>query len=113
MFGSVDNNGGDGVVAHAHSDQSDAFADIHEAIQKHVESIGPKRCPAEDGGECTGDIHDESHESTKNAMLSEWVVVMNWTDVDTGRSYSTQLSAPQMLRTHAVGLMYDWLQTLT
>lgn len=111
-FGSVNNDEGDGMGVPG-SDQRTAMQEIHDVIQKHCGSIGPKVCPAEVGGECSGDIHDDSHHATKNAMLSEWVVVMNWTDVETGHSYSTQLSEPSMLRTHAVGLMYDWLQTLT
>lgn len=90
-----------------------AYQEIHNVIQKHHREIGPRCCPADQGGECSGDIHDDEHTTPPNVMLSEWVLVCNWTDVETGRSYSTQLSEPSMLRTHAVGLMYDWLQTLT
>jgi hypothetical protein len=44
-----------------------------------------------------------------NHVPSEWVLVISWTDMDTGKSHMTRLAAEQMLIHHRTGLLHEAL----
>lgn len=76
-----------------------ARSEIHDAIQQRANVIGPtddEEYPAADG-----DMW----------MLSEWVLVANWTNVNDGDSRMVRLGSPDLLAHHRSGLLHEALNT--
>lgn len=79
--------------------EADAVArsELHDAIQQRANVIGPTdddEFPPEDG-----DLW----------MLTEWVLVANWTNVNDGNSRMVRLGSPDLLAHHRSGLLHDGL----
>lgn len=77
----------------------DAVLRIQSAIEAEEESLGPQsefaRLQAE----------DDPDELPRNAMLSEWVVVAAYTDMETGECWRVRWVSPNLPTHHSNGLL--------
>ena len=80
-----------------------ARAAIVSAIAEHESSIGPSSDP--DLVEQWTVDADESADIPGAMLVSEWVMVVAWVDVDSGLSWTTRLRSENMPEHHMVGLL--------
>ena len=77
----------------------DAVRKLNELLSREADAFGPHVL----------DDDDEPVANMPDAHLSEWVVVMAWTDAATGRSILTRASSPGLPRHHEQGLLHEAL----
>jgi hypothetical protein len=73
-----------------------AVARLHELISREVEVLGPR------------DDTDDDLPLT-HAALEEWVLVMSWTDLETGESHLTRTWSNHLPVHHRTGLLHEAL----
>jgi hypothetical protein len=76
-----------------------ARAELHAEIQQRANAIGPT------------DDDDFVAEPGDMWMLSEWVLVANWVNVNDGNSRLVRLGSPDLLSHHRAGLLHEALFT--
>lgn len=81
--------------------------ELAEFLRERWQIIGPR---ADNETDCGLDAEDMAElEAVTNPALVEFVVVMQWVDLDTGSSFSTRVNAPEMLNSHVQGLLMEWV----
>lgn len=90
--------------------QQAASERIAALINELRDLIGPTHCGDDDCEACTN-IGTPRH--IPNLMMDEYVLLVSWTDLDSDNSYSTITCPPTMRRTHRIGLLADWVDTVT
>lgn len=73
---------------------------LHELLSREAETFGPH---------VLDDSGDPTDVRMADAHLAEWVVVMAWTDAETGRSVLTRVASPGLPRHHEQGLLHEAL----
>lgn len=85
-----------------------AVAQVHEALERLVEALGPRRCPhASEWFRCEEDgcRWDDTQPLSHSLALSEWAIATIWTDLETGVSYVNFKAPSNQFRTHTIGLL--------
>lgn len=74
-----------------HRDDHPEIEEAVEAISRAIEEQGPKFGPHSPAYAAQWADGDASHEPPANVVLSAFVVVAGWTDIETGESWTTTL----------------------
>jgi hypothetical protein len=78
---------------------------LHDLIAREAAVLGPRA----DGGDDEDHDEDTAHEDRNHMALEEWVLVMSWTDLETGESHVTRHWSKQMPFHHRTGLLHEAL----
>lgn len=93
-------------------DESTAFitaqTKVQEALQALVEVWGPRTCIHGDWADCNDCEYDQTNPQ-KDAILTEFILVANWTSMTTGSVDMTFITPPRQLTTHTNGLLHTML----
>jgi hypothetical protein len=73
---------------------------LHELISREAVTFGP---------EPSDDLDDELFGKPVKAALEEWVLVMTWTDLETGDSHLTRTWSRGLPFHHRTGLLHEAL----
>ncbi len=79
-------------------EQRQAQQRIHDLLGELRDAVGPAGW-GEDGGAPEG----------ANVLLSEWVIMANWLDVESGEGYLTRFTSSNLQAAHRVGLLHEGL----
>ena len=82
-------------------EQKAAQTRIHDLLGELVDLVGPAAW------------HDDPDEpgppAGANVLLSEWVIVANWIDIEQGDGYLTRFGSAKLQSAHRVGLLHEGL----
>jgi hypothetical protein len=84
-----------------HDDEMAAVGRLHDAMSREAHVIGPHEL--DDNRDPIVD------KPLGRAILDEWVLVMSWTNTDTGRRIITRATSPDLPRHHENGLLHEAL----
>jgi hypothetical protein len=87
-------------------------ADLADALQRMASAIGPRNCVHGDFADCEVCDYDDTEPMPGMLGLSEFALVMVWTNLDTGQPYYGVRTAPDQLLTHTNGLLWTALTEL-
>lgn len=86
------------------------FADrLSDLLREYADVAGPVQNPLDEIMDAAAMAEARP---LANAALTEWVLVMAWTDLDDGESYVTKANQPGMLNHHQLGLLRSWIVEL-
>jgi hypothetical protein len=74
-----------------------------------LEELKPRRCTHGDYAECMEGCTMEDTGLAGIAHLSEFILVSSWTDMETGQTYISWMSAENQVMSHTVGLLHTAL----
>lgn len=80
----------------------EAIRRMHTAIESEVDHIGPRSELALAQYE---EDHDPLDELPTNAVLSEWVLVMAWSNLEDGETWTTAISSENLPNYRHNGLL--------
>lgn len=75
------------------------YEQAREEIGQFLENMAGKLRPVD-----TTDVEDETEITQTNSVIQEWMVLITWSDLETGDSYTSWVS-PNMIPSHQVGLL--------
>lgn len=81
---------------------------VHEALQAMADVWGPRLCDHGSYSDCEVCDFSETRPAP-NAMLSEFVLVANWTEMETGDTHVTFMTPPNQLVSHTNGILFGAL----
>jgi len=89
--------------------QREACDQIGRLLQELAGQLGPRESDPDDYG-ADLDVEEMARlAAVTNPALTEWVVLMQWVDMDSGEAFQTRVNLPEMLTTHIQGLLMSWV----
>lgn len=78
--------------------QKEAQAKVHDLLGELSTLLGPSSFPGEEDNPPAG-----------NWLCSEWVMIVNWMDADTGAAFLTRIGSANLQGAHRAGLLHEGL----
>lgn len=91
--------------------QREALQALEGVISNYADVFGPVDDSDAEPDNARSYTAEELGQMTpiKNAVLSQWILLTAWTDMEDGTPYTSAYTSPGMPTFHRVGLLMSWM----